>query len=216
MSLAVNPLGAATRPRPTFAGLSATSWMVVGLSLAAALLMAVVQSWDGTQRAVIPTTIATIIAMRKKANADDDAAEIEPSHKVTKFIWGVVNSGDYEDLDKHVADELVVTLNGTPVGSIDPGMTGAEALRATIESWRSLMPDLHWALLDEVEDKDRLALRFEVTGTPDVDNDEGWSGEPLKYQVGAFLHLDKKKVCEAHQYIDLQQIDSALDKQAPG
>ena len=87
--------------RGSVAGLSVGSWLISCFAVLGGVVLTCAEASDGTQRALIPTAIASIVALRKKGQLDEEGVvvEIEPSHKVTKFLFGFVNSRVYEDID---------------------------------------------------------------------------------------------------------------------
>ncbi|HEY3506359.1 MAG TPA: nuclear transport factor 2 family protein [Actinocatenispora sp.] len=73
-------------------------------------------------------------------------------------MHGAANAGDYDAMDEIFAPGFV----SHPLGT-----TGIEPIRAGWRAIRSAYPELHSEIRDVLVDGDRVAVRAEITGTPE-------------------------------------------------
>ena len=151
--------------------------------------------------AVIPTLTALAIRhFKHKQGPDDDSAELEPKHPAVKFVLGAWNEGDFSDADKHIAPDIEIYTNGLSFSS-EHG--GAEMAKQSIESWRTLAPDLRMELSQEIREKHQLAIEFRITGTHTGDTPGlPASGGAIDVEGTAFLTLSGGKITEVWTVFD--------------
>ena len=65
----------------------------------------------------------------------------------------------------------------------------------SIEYWRAIVPDLKMGLLQEIHEKDRIAIEWLITGTHTGEQPElPASGNSIELQGSAFLTLKDDKI----------------------
>ena len=151
--------------------------------------------------AVIPTLTALAIRhFKHKQGPDDASAELAPKHPAVKFLLGAWNEGDFSDADNHIAPDMEIYTNGLLLSSEHDGPAMA---RQSIESWRTLAPDLRMELSQEIREKQRIAIEFRITGTHTGDTPElPASGGPIDVEGTAFLTLSDGKITDVRTGFD--------------
>lgn len=92
-----------------------------------------------------------------------------------------------------------------------PDGNEAAMARQSAEYWRTVIPDLEMALLDEVRHRDRIAIEWPITGTQTGERPElGTSGNRVDVVGAAFLVIEKHKVVEAGTVFDALALLAAL------
>jgi hypothetical protein len=174
---------------------------VVLLTVAAAcswLLAKLVRSPD-IHAAVIPTlaVLATRHFRRGKRKG-----EHEPKHPAVKFILAAWNEGDFSEAGKHVAPELAMSINGLTSDPAPEG-DGPAMAKESIEYWRAIIPDLKMDLSQEIQQKDRIAIEWLITGTHTGERPElPASGNSIELQGSAFLTLKNDKIAQVSTVFD--------------
>jgi steroid delta-isomerase-like uncharacterized protein len=78
----------------------------------------------------------------------------------TQMLYEMFGTGNLTDLDELVAPELVAH---NAISSA--GQSGPDVFRELIGAFREAFPDLQVAILDMIEDDDRVAVQFTMSGT---------------------------------------------------
>ena len=128
---------------------------------------------------------------------------VEIARRVAEEAWG---EGELDVIDEYLADDFVSHNTGAP----EP-VRGREAYEELIGQYRSAMPDMTVEVEESFVAGDRVALRFEITGTHDG---ELMGIEPTGTAVHgeglAIAHFSDGKVVEVWEYADqlglLQQL----------
>jgi predicted ester cyclase len=76
--------------------------------------------------------------------------------QVLQGIYGAINTGELDLLDKHVAADYAEHSDG---------FRGVEPFKQQISAFRAAFPDLHVEILEVVHDGDRFGSRTSITGT---------------------------------------------------
>ena len=150
---------------------STRTWFVVGLGygIAAVLvLVAMSQSGDGTQLALIPTLIA--LGTKKffgKDKGDPDTALAD--NPAVAFVLGALTTGDTEAADEMIAPDAAAYATGYTILRAEDGNSPAQFVE-NVGFWRSQIPDLSIEVFDEIVSKHRhktldVAVRFVMSGT---------------------------------------------------
>ncbi len=144
----------------------------------------------GVHVGVIPTL--TMLAIRHFKH--DAPGEHDPKHPAVKFVIATWNEGDFSDAEKHVGRELAISVNGLtfdPTGEGD----GLAMAQKSIEYWRTIVPDLKMGLLQEIHEKDRIAIEWLITGTHTGEQPElPATGNAIELHGSAFLTLKDDKI----------------------
>lgn len=148
---------------------------------------------------VIPAITALAIRHFKH---DTPEGELEPKHPAVKFVLAAWNDGDFSEATEHVAPDLTIHVNGfafEPDGDVD----GPTMARQSIEYWRTIAPDIQMKLLQEIRQKEHIAIEWLLTGTHTGEIAElPASGNPIELRGSAFLTLEKDKVVDAATAFD--------------
>ena len=119
-----------------------------------------------------------------------------------KFVLAAWNDGDFSEATEHVAPDLTIHVNGfafEPDGDVD----GPTMARQSIEYWRTIAPDIQMKLLQEIRQKEHIAIEWLLTGTHTGEIAElPASGNPIELRGSAFLTLEKDKVVDAATAFD--------------
>lgn len=155
---------------------------------------------SGPILAVIPTVTALTIRHFRHQQGNGGGAERGPKHPAVRFILGAWNNGDFSQAYQHIAPGIKIYTNGLPLSS-DHG--GPAMARESIESWRTLAPDLRLELSQEIRDKQQIAIAFRLTGTHTGDIPGlPASGKAIDVEGTAFLTLDDSKITEVWTVFD--------------
>ncbi len=124
----------------------------------------------------------------------DTSEEHEPKHPAVKFVVAAWNEGDFSDAEKYVATELAISINGWTYDTTAES-DGLATAQKSIEHWRAILPDLKMSLLQEIHEKDRIAIEWLITGThtggqPDLPA----SDNSIELPGSAFLTLEGDKI----------------------
>jgi len=177
----------------------------VGVFIAAVTWL-VAAHQDGPQVALIPTLI-TVVAARFFGKKKDDENGALGEHPAVRFMLGALTTGEFDDADDIVAEDLAVYANGYPVVSPDEGDV-VEQLAENIGYWRSAVPDLSIELYDEISQKepdktDGIAVRYVMSGTIQTDDRE----HPFETEVAAFIKVVDRKLAEWRVVADTAFVD---------
>lgn len=149
--------------------------------------------------AVIPTL--SMLAIRHFKHGKP-GAEQEPKHPAVKFVLAAWNEGDFSEAEKCVAPNLAISMNGFTTDSSPEG-DGPAMAQESIEYWRAIFPDLRMELLQEIREKDRIAIEWLITGTHTGERPElPASGNLIELQGSAFLTLEDDKIVEVGTVFD--------------
>jgi hypothetical protein len=119
---------------------------------------------SGPTLAVIPTVTALTIRHFRHQQGSGGGAERGPKHPAVRFILGAWNNGDFSQAYQHIAPGIKIYTNGLPLSS-DHG--GPAMARESIESWRTLAPDLRLELSQEIRDKQQIGRSRSRSGSPE-------------------------------------------------
>src|SRR5262249_30254519 len=78
---------------------------------------------------------------------------------VRQFVEEVLNKGNIEATGKYFHEDMVEQV---PLPGQGPGLAG---LKEVLSGWRAAFPDVHFEILEQVSEGDKVASRFEWTGT---------------------------------------------------
>lgn len=149
--------------------------------------------------AVIPTLVALGTRHFRRGKRE---GEHEPKHRAVKFVLAAWNEGDFSEAEKYVAPDLAMSVNGWTHNSTPEG-DGPAMAQESIEYWRAVFPDLKMGLLQEIREKDRIAIEWLITGTHTGERPElPASGNLIELQGSAFLTLEDDKIVEVSTLFD--------------
>ena len=80
--------------------------------------------------------------------------------RLTQALYGMFSSGDLSAVDELVSPDLVDHESVAGIAG-----TGPEVFRQLVTTFRSAFPDLNLSIIDMIADGDRVAVRFQMTGT---------------------------------------------------
>ena len=78
---------------------------------------------------------------------------------VRNFVEEVINQNNIEAAGKYFWDDMVEQV---PLPGQGPGIAG---LKDVLRGFRAAFPDLHFAVLEQISEGDKVASRYEFTGT---------------------------------------------------
>lgn len=78
---------------------------------------------------------------------------------VRRFVEEVINRGDMESAAQYVWEDVVEQV---PLPGQGPGLEG---LKDILRSMRAAFPDLDFSIKEQIAERDKVASRFEWTGT---------------------------------------------------
>jgi SnoaL-like polyketide cyclase len=129
---------------------------------------------------VIPAVTALAIRHFKH---DTPEGELEPKHPAVKFVLAAWNDGDFGDAGEHVAPDIAIHVNGFTFDP-DADADGPTTAKQSIEYWRTIAPDINMQLLQEVGDKDHIAIEWLGRGTHTGERTElAASGNAIELRV---------------------------------
>jgi predicted ester cyclase len=148
---------------------------------------------------VIPTIAALAIRHFKQSTPE---AQHEPKHAAVKFLLAAWNNGDFSEAGEQVAPDCTIRMNGFTYDP-DTDVDGPTMARQSIEYWRAMVPDIKMELIQEIKEKDHIALEWFLTGTHTGERvDLPASGNALELPGSAFLTLEKGKIVEVATAFD--------------
>ena len=121
----------------------------------------------------------------------------EQADEVTRLYFEIFNAHDRDRFHEIVADDYV---NHTRMGTLE----GLEAFSAMISQFIEAVPDVHWSLLDERRDGDRIIYHYQVTGTHrgELMGVPG-TGRELLFTGMEMNRVENGKLAETWNYVDL-------------
>jgi predicted ester cyclase len=153
----------------------------------------------GPHAAVIP---ALAVLATRHFRRGKRKGEHEPKHPAVKFVLAAWNEGDFNDAGKHVAPDLATSINGLTYDSTPEG-DGPATAQESIEYWRAIIPDLKMDLSQEIQQKDRIAIEWLITGTHTGERPElPASGNLIELHGSAFLTLKDDKIVQVSTVFD--------------
>ncbi len=78
---------------------------------------------------------------------------------VRQFVEEVLNKGNIDATGKFFHEDMVEQV---PLPGQGPGIAG---LKDVLRGWRAAFPDVHFNIVEQVSEGDKVASRFEWTGT---------------------------------------------------
>ena len=172
--------------------------IAIGAAIAVAALAGLLSDAPGQDLGLIIGI--TLLAAKVLGNkADDGEDDVQGQHPITRFVFGAVNGGDFEDTDELVDDEFRAYANGYPMVVVGADH-GPELLRTAFGYWREALPDMRWELYDEAaqkqEDKsEMLALRFVSTATIE--------DEARDIEMAGFARVIDRQLVELRLVLDM-------------
>lgn len=82
-----------------------------------------------------------------------------PSSVARGFIEEVLNEGNIEASGKYFHENMVEQV---PMPGQGPGLAG---LKEMLTGFRAAFPDIHWTIVEQIEQGDKVVTRFEWTAT---------------------------------------------------
>lgn len=171
-------------------------------ALTAAALGGVFGSGSGYDHGLIIglTLLAAKVLGKKSDDADENA---QGTHPVTRFVFKVANTGDFDDIDDMLDDEFRAYANGHPIVAVG-AEHGPELMRAIFGAWREAAPDVRWELYDESAQKQKdktevVALRLVSTATID--------GEVRETEIATFIRVKDSRMIETRLVTDLTDLN---------
>ena len=153
----------------------------------------------GVHAAVIPTLV---VVGTKHFRRGKPTGEHEPKHPAVKAVLAAWNDGDFSEAGKHVAPNLVMSMNGFTHDSTPKG-DGPAMAQEGIEYWRAIIPGLQMDLSQEIRQKDRIAIAWLITGTHTGERPElPATGNLIEVQGSAFLTLKDDKIVQVSTDFD--------------
>jgi len=186
--------------QPTNADRRARNLGLLAVSAGCGWVMAKLVLPPDVHIAVVPTLAA--LGARHFMGAKREGEEHEPKHPAVKFMLVAWNEGDFSEAEKHVASDVVISVNGDTRDATSaaggPGMA-----QESIQYWRSMAPDIKMELLSEIRHKDRIAIEWRLQGTHTGERPElPATGNPIDIEGAAFLTLDDDKIAEVSTVFD--------------
>ena len=143
----------------------------------------------------------TMLALRHFKHEEPEA-ELEPKHPTVKFLLAAWNEGDFSDAEKYVASDCAIHWNGFTYDP-DEDIDGPTMAKQSVSDWRRIAPDIRMTLLQELREKDRIAIEWLVAGTHTGETPElPASGQALELQGTTLLTLDDNKIVEVSTFFD--------------
>jgi predicted ester cyclase len=78
----------------------------------------------------------------------------------TQILYDMFTSGNFDGIEHLVSPHMVI--HGASSG---PGVRGPKLYRNMIESFRAAFSDIELTIVEMIEDGDRVAVRFHLSGT---------------------------------------------------
>lgn len=124
------------------------------------------------------------------------------------YIEEVINNRNLDGLNNVFADTFVANnLNANT-----SERNGVQDQRTFLEYFYKAFPDIHYTILDIVVEGNKVAARFEISGTH---KDEFWGYEAKGSYIDSlndvyFFNLEDGKIVEVWYLHDLQKLDHIL------
>ena len=81
------------------------------------------------------------------------------AHIIRRFVVEVLNQGHIESTGEFFWENMVEQV---PLPGQGPGLDG---LKDILRAFRAAFPDMHWTVEEQISEGDKVATRFEWTGT---------------------------------------------------
>ena len=121
----------------------------------------------------------------------------EEADEVTRLYFEIFNAHDRDRFHEIVASDYV---NHTRMGTLE----GLEEFSSMISDFFEAVPDVHWRLLDERRDGDRIIYLYEVTGTHQGElMGVPGTGRELRFTGMEMNRVANGKLAETWNYVDL-------------
>ena len=78
---------------------------------------------------------------------------------IRQFVDEVLNRGQIDEAGKYFWEDMVEQV---PLPGQGPGLAG---LQEVLRTMRTAFPDMHWKILEQIAEDDKVVTRFEWTGT---------------------------------------------------
>lgn len=82
---------------------------------------------------------------------------------VARFIEQAINQGNIESANEFCHEDVVEQV---PFPGQGPGVEG---IKDVIRGMRTAFPDMHWTILEQVAEGEKVVTRFEWTGTHEAE-----------------------------------------------
>ena len=129
-----------------------------------------------------------------------EALTPEQADEVTRLYFEIFNAHDRARFHEIVASDYV---GHTRMGRLE----GLEAFSAMISNFIEAVPDVHWSLLDERRDGDRIIYLYEVTGTHQGElMGVPGTGLELRFTGMEMNRVANGKLAETWNYVDLMSV----------
>jgi hypothetical protein len=155
---------------------------------------------EGREKSVVLVALGGVVASRFFGKSRDDANDdTQGDNKITRFLFGAANAGDYTDASTMVSEDFKAYTNGHQLGN--KGVTeGPDLLTEALHYYDQNIGDSFWQLYDEVDQVDRhgsgmIAIRFLAKGK--------FSGDEKEIEMAGFLTVAKHKLDELRFVTDL-------------
>lgn len=171
------------------------------------LAMALAQSSDGQQLALIPTLIA--LGTKKFFGRDKgDPNQALADTPAVAFVLGALTTGDVEAADDLMDPNAAAYANGYTVIDPDAGDSPAQ-FAENVQFWRARVPDLSIEVYDEFVQKHRhkdqdVAVRMVMSGTP-LGTDARF-----EFEGAAFVKVVDGKTTEWRLIVDSQVAEELI------
>lgn len=140
---------------------------------------------------------------------DDADKDVQGDNKITKFLFGAANAGDYHDAADLVSEDFVWYTMGYRLGTSDE--QGPKLLTDALHYYDENVGNSFWQLYDEVDQVNRhgagmIAIRFLAKGEFD--------GKEKRLEMAGFLTVADHKLTELRMVTDLSTFNTM--RQAAG
>jgi hypothetical protein len=144
-------------------------------------------------------------------NRDDADKPAQGDHKITKFLFGAANAGDYTNAEDLVSEDFMWFVMGHKLGISDDANKGPKLLTDALHYYDENVGNSFWQLFDEVDEVDHhgngmIAIRFVATGE--------FNGEATQLEMAGFLTIADNKLTEVRMVTDLSSFNTM--RQAAG
>lgn len=126
--------------------------------------------------------------------------QVHDSEAIFHSLWAALERRDIDAAADHFAEDALI------LDFADPGnpCVGRPAIRALLEGYFDLMPDLAFELKSVLPGQDRLAAELVLTGTPSGQT----TAAVLHYAV--FHVYEDGKIRAEHLYVDSARLPAGL------
>ena len=125
---------------------------------------------------------------------------VAEADEVTRLYFEIFNAHDLDRIPEILASDYV---NHSRMGPVE----GLETFSMLIAEFFTAFPDIHWTLLDERRDGDRIIYHYEVTGTLQGElMGVSGTGQEVRFSGMEMNRIANGKLAETWNYVDLMSL----------